>query len=167
MLEITWETSSITPIGDKLGRIVKKLTASQGIKLHTPFLRHSGMNVEDVLNIIDGKLLTPAADLTGEINGGCGADLMSDVLASIQPQAVLLTGLCNPQVVRTALMADVTAIILVRGKNPPQETIDLAVSENIPLISSPYGMFELCGRLYQSGMRSLEMPVNTGCDGNA
>jgi predicted transcriptional regulator len=90
---------------------------------------------------------------------------MSDVLASIQPNALLLTGLCNPQVVRTAQMADVTAIVLVRGKNPPQETIDLAISESIPLITSPYGMFELCGRLYQLGIPSLEMAVNSGCDG--
>ncbi|GAP14920.1 serine kinase of the HPr protein, regulates carbohydrate metabolism [Longilinea arvoryzae] len=85
---------------------------------------------------------------------------MSDVLASIQPEAVLLTGLCNPQVVRTSQMADVAAIVLVRGKYPPQETIDLANSEQIPLITSPYGMFELCGRLYQAGMPSMELPMD-------
>jgi hypothetical protein len=61
----------------------------------------------------------------------------------------------------------VAAIILVRGKIPPQETIDLAESEKIALISSPYGMFELCGRLYAAGMHSLEMPVSDptcGCE---
>ena len=58
-----------------------------------------------------------------EIKGGCGADLMSDVLASIKPDAILFTGLCNPQVVRTAQMADIAAIVLVRGKNPPPETV--------------------------------------------
>jgi predicted transcriptional regulator len=125
------------------------------------------MNVQEVINLIQGKILTPDADMTREVKGGCGADLMSDVLASIQPNAVLLTGLCNPQVVRTALMADVTAIVLVRGKNPPRETVELAASENIPLITSPFGMFELCGRLRQAGLPSLEMPVNTGCDGSA
>jgi hypothetical protein len=81
---------------------------------------------------------------------------MSDVLASIQPEAVLLTGLCNPQVVRTAQMADVAAIVLVRGKIPQRETIELAESEEIALITTPYGMFELCGRLYQAGLSSLE-----------
>jgi predicted transcriptional regulator len=100
--------------------------------------------------------------LSREIKGGCGADLMSDVLAYIQPEAVLLTGLCNPQVVRTSQMADVAAIVLVRGKNPPQETIDLANAEGIPLITSPYGMFELCGRLYQAGLPSLENSVSDG-----
>jgi hypothetical protein len=120
------------------------------------------MKVSQLIGLVDGKLLNPGADLTREIKGGCGADLMSDVLASIQPEAVLLTGLCNPQVVRTAQMADVSAIVLVRGKNPPQETIELAKQERIALITSPYGMFELCGRLYRSGLVSFERSVTDG-----
>ncbi len=120
------------------------------------------MKVEELIRIINGELLSDSPDLEREIKGGCGADLMSDVLAYIQPDAVLLTGLCNPQVVRTSQMADVAAIILVRGKNPPKETIDLANRERIPLISSPYGMFELCGRLYQAGLPSLENSVTDG-----
>ena len=123
------------------------------------------MNVHDLIKIIDGKLLVESANLKREIKGGCGADLMSDVLASIQPEAVLLTGLCNPQVVRTAVMADVSAIVLVRGKNPPRETIDLAEEEQMPLITTPFGMFELCGRLVSAGLPSLERPVQTqNCD---
>ena len=118
------------------------------------------MNIQQLIDISNGKLLTPNVDLYREIKGGCGADLMSDVLASIQPEAVLLTGLCNPQVVRTAMMADVSAIVIVRGKNPPLETIKLANLENVPLISTPFGMFELCGRLFQSGLTSLERPVS-------
>jgi predicted transcriptional regulator len=114
------------------------------------------MNVAELINIVDGTLLNPSANTNRIIRGGCGADLMSDVLASIQPEAVLLTGLCNPQVVRTAQMADVAAIVLVRGKTPHQETIELAKSEEIALITTPYGMFELCGRLFQAGLPSLE-----------
>lgn len=117
------------------------------------------MDVNELIRLIDGKLISQSADLSCEVKGGCGADLMSDVLASIQPEAVLLTGLCNPQVVRTAQMADVAAIVLVRGKTPPKETIELATQEKIPLISSRYGMFELCGRLYQAGLASLERTV--------
>jgi hypothetical protein len=119
------------------------------------------MDVSDLINIIKGKLLTPGIDLNRPVRGGCGADLMSDVLACIQqPDGALLTGLCNPQVVRTAIMADMACIILVRGKNPPSETIDLAIKEQIPLISTPFGMFEVCGRLFQSGVISLEKPVS-------
>lgn len=120
------------------------------------------MNIEKLIELVDGTLCSTNGDLKREIKGGCGADLMSDVLASVQPEAVLLTGLCNPQVVRTAQMADVAAIVLVRGKTPPQETTDLANKEQIPLIITPYGMFELCGRLYQAGLPSLEMPVVNG-----
>lgn len=123
------------------------------------------MKLGDLIQYVSGTLCTPFDGLDREIKGGCGADLMSDVLASIQPEAVLLTGLCNPQVVRTAQMADIAAIVLVRGKQPPQETIDLAAAEDIPLIVTPFGMFELCGRLYQAGLASLEMPViNGSCD---
>ena len=86
----------------------------------------------------------------------CGADLMSDVLAYCKPRALLLTGLTHPQVVRTAEMADIAAIVFVRGKKPPQETISLAEEKNIPLVTSPYTMFELCGRLYMNNLASCD-----------
>ncbi len=117
------------------------------------------MTLNELIDLIYGRVLTNMADLTVEVKGACAADLMSDVLASIQPEAVLLTGLCNPQVVRTAQMADVAAIVFVRGKVPTQDIIDLANDEHIPLITAPYGMFELCGRLYGAGLPSLEMRV--------
>jgi hypothetical protein len=117
------------------------------------------MKLSELIKIIDGNPLSGDLNSDREILGGCGADLMSDVLASIQPDAVLLTGLCNPQVVRTAQMADVAAIVFVRGKQPPPATIELGEQEGIPLIMSPYGMFELCGRLYQAGLSSLEKQV--------
>jgi predicted transcriptional regulator len=126
------------------------------------------MNVRELITIIDGTLISGSENLNRDIKGGFGADLMSDVLASIQPEAVLLTGLCNPQVVRTANMSDVAAIVLVRGKHPPAETIRLAKEENLPLISTPYGMFEVCGRLHNAGLTSLEEPMQNGsceCEG--
>jgi len=125
------------------------------------------MNVKDLIQLVSGTLVNQGVDLSAEVVGGGGADLMSDVLASVQPHAILLTGLCNPQVVRTAQMADVTAIVLVRGKTPPLETVELATLENIPLITTPFGMFETCGRLYLAGVPSLERTVadnECGCD---
>jgi predicted transcriptional regulator len=120
------------------------------------------MNIRELIQIIEGTIITGAGEMTREIKGGFGADLMSDVLASIQPEAVLVTGLCNPQVVRTAQMADVAAIVLVRGKHPPKETIQLATLEGVPIISTPYGMFEVCGRLHNAGLGSLEQPMQDG-----
>src|SRR5215208_7701779 len=107
------------------------------------------MNLKDIVRLVEGTPLIPELDLNIKIRGGCGADLMSDVLASSQPKAVLLTGLTNPQVVRTAQIAGFRAIIFVRGKQPQTETVDIATQENMQLISSPFGMFELCGRLRQ------------------
>ncbi|HEY3343265.1 MAG TPA: DRTGG domain-containing protein, partial [Anaerolineae bacterium] len=94
------------------------------------------MKLTELVRLVEGHVLTSGATLDREITGGCGADLMSDVLAYSRPNAVLLTGLCSSQVVRTAQMADVAAIVFVRGKNPTQNTIALANQENIPLITS-------------------------------
>ncbi len=118
------------------------------------------MQLKDIIELVDGTVLNPEVDLTIKIRGGCGADLMSDVLASSQPKAVLLTGLTNPQVVRTAQIAEFRAIVFVRGKQPQTETIAIATQENIPLITSPFGMFELCGRLHRAGLPSFESNVS-------
>ncbi len=117
------------------------------------------MNLTDIIQLVEGTPLTSEVSFNVEIEGGCGADLMSDVLLSSQPNAVLLTGLTNPQVVRTAQMAEFRAIIFVRGKKPQPETLQIATQENMPLISSPLGMFELCGRLRSAGLPSFESHV--------
>ncbi len=122
------------------------------------------MKINKILEISEGTLLTPDVNLESEAKGAFAADLMSDVLASIQPDAILLTGLCNPQVVRTALIADVKAIVFVRGKNPADETIALAMEENMPLISSPMGLYKLSGRLMLAGLPSLEKCMNHSFD---
>jgi hypothetical protein len=119
------------------------------------------MNLKELVKLVGGKMLTQGVELADEIKGGCGADLMSDVLAASQPDAVLLTGLTNPQVVRTAQMADIRAIVFVRGKKPQTETLQIAMEEGIPLITSPFGMFELCGRLHRAGLPSFESSVPT------
>lgn len=118
------------------------------------------MKINEIVELINGELLTDNKDYKKDIAGAMGADLMSDVLASILPEAVLLTGLCNPQVVRTAQIADIRAIIFVRGKYPDRETIRIANDENIPLITTTYGMFEACGILHESKLPSLEIPTD-------
>ncbi len=114
------------------------------------------MNLSEIVKIVNGSYCTtlPVKDI--QISGACGADLMSDVLATSQPESILLTGLNNPQTIRTAQMADIRAIIFVRGKYPSPDVVEVAEREQIPLISSPHGMFELCGRLFSAGLPSLE-----------
>ncbi|MGQ9517334.1 MAG: DRTGG domain-containing protein [Anaerolineae bacterium] len=114
------------------------------------------MKLRDIVKVVEGVVLTHNTDLDMEIAMACGADLMSDVLSFAKERALLLTGLTNPQVVRTAEMADIAAIVFVRGKLPPQETIALAEEKGIPLIAAKYTMFEMCGRLYQAGMGSCD-----------
>jgi len=121
------------------------------------------MKIEQLVELLNGELLTETSDHNKAVSGAMGADLMSDVLASILPEAALLTGLCNPQVVRTALIADIRAIIFVRGKYPAKETIKIANEEKIPLITTSYGMYEACGILHQAGLPSLETQANNSC----
>jgi len=115
------------------------------------------MKLCEVLEVIEGSVISAISegvDLDDEIQMGCGADLMSDVLAFTHDGTLLMSGLINPQVVRTAEIAGIKAIVFVRGKYPPPETIALAEEKGIPLIASKYTMFETCGRLYRAGLPS-------------
>ena len=112
------------------------------------------MQLRDALKAIDGKVITTDVDLDILVQMGCGADLMSDVLAFTHADTLLLTGLTNPQVVRTADMAGIRAIVFVRGKLPPAETVALAREKAIPLLASKYTLFETAGRLFQAGLPS-------------
>jgi predicted transcriptional regulator len=118
------------------------------------------MNIKDIIDITEGKLLTPYANLNVTILGGFAGDLMSDVLASVRPDSVLITGLNNPQVVRTALIADIRLVIFARSKNPSMETIKLAIAEKMPVVSSQLGLYEISGRLMKAGLPSFEQPIN-------
>jgi len=110
------------------------------------------MKLREILEVIEGKVISKDVNLDQEVQMGCGADLMSDVLAFTQEGTLLMSGLTNPQVVRTAELAGVVAIVFVRGKLPPPETVALAEEKDIPLLASRYMMFETCGRLYQAGL---------------
>jgi len=97
-----------------------------------------------------------------QIQFGCAADLMSDVLAFSRAGAVLMTGLVNTQTVQTALIAEISAIILVRGKRPTKNIIALADEKHIPLLGTRYSMYESCGILYAKGLPSTMEKVTAG-----
>jgi len=121
------------------------------------------MKLSKLVQLIDGVVVTEENIDNRQIAGAMGADLMSDVLSSIKPESVLLTGLCNPQVVRTALIADIHAIVFIRGKHPAQEAIDLANAEDIPLVTTNHGLYDACGILFQAGLPSLETHTEDDC----
>jgi len=111
------------------------------------------MTLDEARKILEADVIVGAnlQDIVAEM--GCGADLMSDVLAFAKTGTLLLTGLTNMQVVRTGEMADIVGICFVRGKRPPQETIELARENDLPLLTTELPMFESCGRLYRDGLR--------------
>lgn len=111
------------------------------------------MTIADIKRLLNARILCGEESLEREVHTACGADMMSDVLAFVKDQAVLLTGLCNPQVVRTAEMMDIICICFVRGKMPDEKMIELAKDRDIVLMTSDSKMFEACGTLYQKGLR--------------
>lgn len=105
------------------------------------------MKVSDIVDILKCEVLVEG-DLEAEVKTACGSDMMSDVLAFVKDQSVLLTGLMNPQVVRTAEMMDMHCIIFVRNKKPDDAILNLADMKDITILATPYRMFEACGILY-------------------
>ena len=111
------------------------------------------MKIAEIKEVLEARIICGEEWIDREIETACGADMMSDVLAFLKEQAVLLTGLCNPQVVRTAEMMDIVCIIFVRGKMPTEEMIELAMEREVPLLVTSHRMFSACGILYDYGLR--------------
>jgi predicted transcriptional regulator len=111
------------------------------------------LTLSEVVKILNADVLVGRDQLSMEVKTAFGADLMSDVLAFAKPGSVLMTGLTNPQIIRTADILDIAAIIVVRGKKLPVETLQMAEELEIPLLSTKYILFEAAGRLYENGIR--------------
>ena len=109
------------------------------------------MKLKEVVEILKADVIW-ATDMDLEIKTACGSDMMSDALAYVKDQALLLTGLMNAQTIRTAEMLDMHCVVFVRGKTPGEDIVELARERNIALLSSQYRMFTACGRLYSNGL---------------
>ena len=110
------------------------------------------MTIREVLKIVDGKILVGEDRLDAPVDTACGSDLMSDVLAFVKEKTVLITGLINPHVVRTAEMLDITCIVFSRGKLPSAEILEMADEIGITVLSSPLTTYTACGELYVHGL---------------
>ncbi len=118
-------------------------------------IRRIYMKLSDLVKILDAQIVYGSEFLDREVFSACGSDMMSDVLAFVKGQAVLLTGLVNSQVVRTAEMVDMKCIVFVRGKVPDEGIIELAKSSEIVLLRTGLEMFTSCGLLYSNGLRGV------------
>jgi predicted transcriptional regulator len=112
------------------------------------------MIVADLKTLLRCEVFAGGQHLDRQVMYGCASDLMSDVLAFSMRGALLLTGLINVQTIQTADIAELNAIILVRGKKPDDSVQALAQEKGIPLLGTPYSMYEACGILYRAGIPS-------------
>jgi hypothetical protein len=112
------------------------------------------MTVAEAVKNLEGQIFCGEDKAELVIASACGADLMSDVMAFVKDRVLLLTGLVNPQVIRTAELLDIHCIIFVRGKNPTRDMIDMAEESNIILGGTKLPMFLACGRLYEAGLKA-------------
>lgn len=114
------------------------------------------MLLSEIKSILNADILSGESDdtlMSKDIHTACGCDLMSDVLAFVKDQSLLLTGLINPQVVRTAEMMDIVAICFVRGKIPSEEVIALAKEKDITVLTTSQPLYLACGMLYGGGLK--------------
>ncbi len=110
------------------------------------------MTIETMKNLLEADILYCQDDLDRDVEYAFSSDMMSDVLAYADEESVLITGLCNPQVVRTAEMMDILCIIFVRNKQPDEDMLNLAKNRDITILRTGYGMFSTCGILYSNGL---------------
>lgn len=110
------------------------------------------MKISEIQKILSAEVVCGEDMLDREVYSACGSDMMSDVLAYVKDQAVLLTGLVNPQVLRTAEMMDMVCIVFVRSKSPTEEMVKLARDSGMVLMKTTKRMYEACGKLYASGL---------------
>ncbi len=111
------------------------------------------MTIREIIKILDAEILLGENCLDEVVNGACSSDMMSDVLAFSKDHSALLTGLCNPQVIRTAEMMDILCVIFVRGKTPDQTLINLAKNRSIILLATKHHLFTASGLLYNAGLK--------------
>lgn len=111
------------------------------------------MKISEIKEILNAEVVCGEELLEGEVSSAFGSDMMSDVLAYAKSDSVLLTGLVNPQTIRTALMLDMEAIVFVRAKKLTDDVISLAKESGIVVLSTEFRMFETCGKLYAKGLK--------------
>lgn len=110
------------------------------------------MKISTLKEVLEAKIVCGEDMLDREVFSACGSDMMSDVLAYVKDQAVLLTGLVNSQVIRTAEMMDMVCIVFVRSKQPTSEMIELARESGMVVLTTDMRLYEACGKLYVNGL---------------
>lgn len=111
------------------------------------------MTIREIVTILDARVLLGEDNLEQEVKTACGSDLMSDVLAFVKDKTILITGLTNVHVMRTAEMLDIHCIVFARGKIPPEDVLDEARELGIVVLTTEHTTYTTCGLLYEAGIR--------------
>ena len=114
------------------------------------------MKISTIREILHADVVCGEDFLDDEVHSACGSDMMSDVLAYVKDQGVLLTGLVNSQVIRTAEMMDMVCIVFVRNKQPTEDMLELAKEAGIAVLATSKRMYEACGKLYAGGLQKTD-----------
>ncbi len=115
------------------------------------------MKISTLKELLDAEILCGEEFLDKDVHSACGSDMMSDVLAFVKDQAVLMTGLVNLQVIRTAEMMDMICIVFVRSKRPTPDMIEAAKESGIALLATKKRMYDACGTLYVNGLTGTKL----------
>lgn len=122
------------------------------------------MTIREIAQLLDARWLCCEESADTVIRHAFASDMMSDVLAHVSEDTLLLTGLINSQSVRTAEMLDIPCLIFVRGKLPHRDAVQRAELIGLPTLLTQYSMFEACGRLYTAGLEPCPLGALNGGD---
>ena len=111
------------------------------------------MKISEIVKLLEAEIYVGEDKVDMDMHSACGSDMMSDVLAFVKEQAVLLTGLVNSQVIRTCHMMDIRCVVFVRGKQPSEDILNLAAENGMVIMSTKIRMYTACGILYEKGLR--------------
>lgn len=112
------------------------------------------MQIDELARLVEGSLVT-RSESSHEVLYAFSSDLMSDVLTLMEDNVMLITGLANVQAIRTAVMSDISTVLVVRDKKVTQEMTEVAKSSGVSIVTSPYSMFRASGILYQHGLKPV------------
>lgn len=113
------------------------------------------IRLAEIIKTLQLKVVCGDQFLDKEIKGGYVSDLLSDVIANINEGDIWITLQGHPNIIAVAVLKELAGIILINGHEPDEETIEKAVAEQLPIITSDLPAFELVGRLYQLGIHGM------------
>ncbi len=113
------------------------------------------MKISDIIKYTEARVVSGTVKNDIELDKAFSSDLMSDVLTLDEDNILLVTGLANLQLIRTAEMADIHVILLARGKQATPDMIELANENGLVLLETSFSIYKASGILYLNGLKAV------------